>query len=133
MGFDLSSLDAAVAKQEDGIRVEIKHPATGEPLGMIFTVASYDSERVKAVARSLGNKVLVSQKRNPRRTDTVEAMEDRTFAIAVAAVVGWEGVDLDGKALPCTPDNVRMVLERYPAIAEQVDAAASDRAAFFQS
>src|ERR1044071_689416 len=103
MAFALSNLAPAVTKQEDGIRVEIKHPATGEPLGMVFTVASYDSERVKAVARSLGNKALTQQKRNPRRSDTVEAIEDRTFAIAVAAVVNWEGVEVDGKALPCTP------------------------------
>lgn len=131
MGFDLSSLDGAARKQEDGVPVEIKHPATSEPLGITITVASYESERVKAVARQMGNKALVQQKRSPRKPETIEALEERTIEIAAAAIVGWEGVELDGKALPFTRENARTILERFPFIAEQIDAVAADRAAFF--
>lgn len=131
MGFDLSTLDTGTRRKEDGVPVELKHPATGQPLGITITVASYESERVKAVARAMGNKALLQQKRNPRKADTVEAIEERTFEIACAAIVSWEGLELDGKPLPFTRENARTVLERYPEIAEQVDTVASDRAAFF--
>lgn len=131
MGFDLSTLDTGSQRQEDGVPVEIKHPVTGQGLGITVTVASYESERVKAVARAMGNKALLQQKRNPRKADTVEAVEERTLEIAIAAIVGWDGVELEGKKLPFTRENARTVLERYPFIAEQIDAVAADRAAFF--
>lgn len=131
MSFDLSSLDAGVSRQEEGIPVDIRHPATGKPLGITITVASYESERVKAVAREMGNQLLLQQRRNPKKADSVEAHEERTFRIALAAIIGWEGVEMAGKPLPFSRENARTVLERYPFIAEQIDAAAGDRAAFF--
>ncbi|MFP1634085.1 hypothetical protein ACLB6G_20335 [Zhengella sp. ZM62] len=131
MGFDLSAFDEGKKKQEEGIPVPIKHPATGEETGIVITVASYESERVKAVAREIANRALADQKKNSRKVDTVEAIEDRTFAIALASIVGWSGLEKDGKELPFTRDNARMILEAYPFIAEQIDAAAQDRALFF--
>jgi hypothetical protein len=98
---------------------------------MVITVASYESERVKRIAREIGNKALIEQKRNPRKGDSVEAIEERTFAIAIASIVDWSGLEMDGKPLECTRDNIRMVLEKFPFIAEQIDAAAGDRALFF--
>lgn len=130
MAFDLSTLEPGRQKQEDGVSVRIKLP-DGTDSDIVLTVASYESERVKRTAREIGNKALLEQKRNPRKGESVEAIEDRTFAIAISSIVGWEGIEMDGKPLPFTRENVRMVLEKFPFIAEQVDAAASDRALFF--
>lgn len=130
MAFDLSTLETGRKKQDEGVEVPIKLP-DGSNSGMVITVASYESERVKRIAREIGNKALIEQKRNPRKGDSVEAIEERTFAIAIASIVDWSGLEMDGKPLECTRDNIRMVLEKFPFIAEQIDAAAGDRALFF--
>lgn len=130
MAFDLSTLETGRKKQDEGVEVSIKLP-DGSDSGMVITVASYESERVKRIAREIGNKALIEQKRNPRKGDSVEAIEERTFAIAIASIVDWSGLEMDGKPLECTRDNIRMVLEKFPFIAEQIDAAAGDRTLFF--
>jgi hypothetical protein len=131
MSFDLSKLEGARQKQEDGVPVAIKHPATGADLGITITIASYESERVKRVAREMANRAMMEAKRNPRRGDTVEAIEERTIAIAAAAIIDWKGIEMDGKPLPFTRDNAKMLLEKFPFIGEQLDAAAGDRSLFF--
>lgn len=131
MGFDLSTLNDSLKKQEEGVPVKIKHPATGEELGITIYVASYDSEKVRRVAREMGNKALLERRRNPRKADTVEAHEERTFAIAAAAIVGWEGLESEGKPLEFNRENARMIVERFSFVAEQIDMVAGDRANFF--
>lgn len=43
-------------------------------------------------------------------------------SIGELSVIGWEGVgDADGKALECTPENVRLVLESSWQMAEAFD------------
>lgn len=131
MAFDIDQFEPVRQRQEAGIPVAIKHPVTGEPTGIVITVASYESERVKKVAREMGNKALLDQRRNPRKGETVEAIEDRTFAIAIAAIVDWEGIEQKGKPLAFSRENARMLLEKLPWVAEQIDQAAGDRTAFF--
>jgi ubiquitin len=131
MGFDLASLETARKKQEEGVTVAIKHPATGAELGITITIASYESERVKRVAREMANKALLEQKRNPKKGETVEAIEERAMNIAIAAILDWQGIEMDGKPFPFNRENARMLLEKFPFIGEQLDSAAGDRSLFF--
>ena len=50
--------------------------------------------------------------------DTVEALTLEAYSTAVC--VGWRGVELDGQALDCTPDNFRRVMREIPALWEIV-------------
>jgi hypothetical protein len=83
----------------------------------------------------MANAALRDQKRNPKKTATVEEIEEKTTDIIVAAVLSWEGFEKDGKPLECTPENVRMVVENPDLwfIAEQIDKAADDQLAFMKA
>lgn len=133
MSFDLSTFTPAKQRQEEGVAVSIKHPVSGEDLGMTFYVCSYESERVRKTTRDLANQILSEQRRNPKRVETAEMKEQRALAIVIASVVRWEGVEFEGQSLIASPENIRMVIEKFPWIGEQLDAAASDRSLFFGS
>lgn len=130
--MDLAKFDGFAKSFDEGMVVDLLHPATGEKLGMSVTVASYQSERVKKLQRKMANVAMREQRRNPKKASTVEEVEEKAHDIMVAAVVSWEGFERDGKPLPCTPENVRALLSNPDLwfIAEQIDRAADDQQGF---
>ena len=130
--MDLSKFAGISHAFENGVEIEITHPVTSKPLGLKVKVASYASERVKAVQRRIANRSLRENKRNPKRTATVEELEEASTEILAAAVVGWSGFELKGKPLECNRENVLSVLNNPDLwfIREQIDKAADDVTAF---
>ncbi|GAA5666908.1 MULTISPECIES: hypothetical protein [Brucella] len=133
--MDLSVFDGAAKAFDEGFEVDIVHPTTGKKLGMKVRVASYQSQRVRDVQRRLANANIRDQKRNPKKVQTVEEIEDRAIDVMVAAVLSWEGFERGGKAIECTTENVRAVLTNPDLwfIAEQIDAAADNQLAFVKA
>lgn len=130
--MDLSKFDGFAKSFDEGVVVDILHPATGEKLGMSVTVASYQSERVKKLQRKMANAAMREQRRNPKKAATVEEVEEKAHDLMVASVVAWDGFERDGKPLPCTPENVRAVVTNPDLffVAEQIDKAADDAQGF---
>ena len=137
--------------QPNTITLDLKHPATGAPIGVSVELRSLESDEVKAVERQLKNKAL----KGGRNTVTAEKIDDNTTALLVAAIVSWtwqapllspekkgpdgktipavygEEPDLDGDKKPaCTEANKRKLLA-VPPLAKQIDVALGDEAAFF--
>jgi len=114
------------------ISLELRHPATGTPLGVTVELQSLESDAVKAVERMIKNKALKSG----RNGVTAEKIDDNTIALLSAAIVGWtfsgEASLGDDKKPACTDANKRKLLA-VPAIAKQIDNALGDEAAFFAS
>lgn len=129
MTFDLANLAGLTEAQEAGTDLELKHPATGKPLDIVLRVVSYESERCKRVRRVAMDRALKSQ---GRRQVTAYEIEESTRDLVASAIVGWSGMEYQGAALDCTPENVKRILTEFPWIGEQVDAVAQDRAAFFR-
>lgn len=135
-----------LAIQPSTISVDIKHPATGAPIGLTIECVSLEDDRVKQVERAIKNRAL----RGGRNTVTAEKIEDNTVEILSAAVVGWkwekpvlspakgkkaavygEQPDLEGDPNPgFNKINVGKVLAAS-WIAKQIDQALGDEAAFF--
>ncbi len=133
--MDLSVFDGAAKAFDDGFDVDIVHPTTGQKLGMKVRVASYQSQKVREVQRRLANANIRDQKRNPKKTQTVEEVEERAIDVMVAAVLSWEGFERAGKPIECTRENVRAVLANPDLwfIGEQIDRAADDQQAFIKA
>lgn len=116
--------------QPGNISVEIKHPATGAPIGLTVECVSLEDDRVKAVERQIKNRAL----RGGRNTVTAEKIEDNTVEILAAAIVGWkwdgELTLGDLKNPQLTKMNVSKLLA-VSWIAKQIDTALGDEAAFF--
>ncbi|MCD1266072.1 hypothetical protein B5M44_19175 [Shinella sumterensis] len=118
--------------QPNTLTVDLKHPATGEPLGVTVELRSLESDEVKAVERSIKNRALKSG----RNAVSAEKIDDNTAALLSAAIVSWTfsgDANLGGDKKPaCTDANKRKLLA-VPAIAKQIDQALGDEAAFFAS
>lgn len=130
--MDLSKFTGISSAFEDGVEIEIRHPVTSKPLGLTVTVASYQSERVKAVQRRIANRSIKENKRNPKRSATVEELEEAQNDILASAVVSWSGFEMKGKPLECNRENVLSVLNNPDLwfIREQIDKAADDITSF---
>jgi len=117
-----------LAIQPNTIIVQIKHPATGAPIGLQIECVSLEDDRVKAVERAIKNKALRGAKM------TAEKIEDNTVDLLAAAIVGWhwdDGLSLgELKEPPLTKMNVVKLLE-VAWVAKQIDTALGDEAAFF--
>jgi hypothetical protein len=133
--MDISKFSGLSNSFEEGIEIDITHPVTAKPLGMKVTVASYQSERVKAVQRRIANRSLKESKRNPKRSATVEELEETTNEILATAVLSWTGFELKGKPLECNRENVLSVISNPDLwfIREQIDKAADDVTAFMSA
>lgn len=98
--------------------------ANGEP--STITVVGSESKRVRDAQRASTKRLI----RGRRSKLTPEDMEQNRIAVAAAAVVDWSGWEDGDSPLPCTPDNVRRLLQ-VPHILEQVESAVNGHADFF--
>lgn len=136
--MDLASLDT-VSAAESGAVLELRHPTTAEVLagasGRAITIrlAGQDSERYRKADRQAANRRLNVAPGQRRVTLTAEGMESDATALMVACVIGWDGVQLDGQSLDCTPDNARLLFKRLPWVLEQVRAFVEDRGNFLKA
>lgn len=129
MSFDIAQFESFDFEQIS--ELEIMHPVTGQPTGLIVGVRSYRSEPVKRVQRRLGNAAILANKKNPRKAGTVEEVEEKTNEIVAAAVAHWN-MTSNGQAVPATPEKVMEIISqpKFFFIAEQIDARADDDARF---
>jgi hypothetical protein len=133
-GFDATQLEGAATGFDDPVGVDVRHPVTGEKIGLTLGVVSYQSERVKKAARQLGNAVRRDMQRNPKRARTVEEDEEAALHLMASAVVRWN-LTVKGEPVECTPANVLEHFSKPGAwfIREQIDKAADDQALFIKA
>ncbi|OUL17027.1 hypothetical protein B0X78_02440 [bacterium AM6] len=121
---DLSNIVAAER------RLEILHPATQEPVGLVLILLPDTHPQVKAAARKS-----INDRINSRGKVTAEQIEANRITMLAASLGGWDwqGASTFHREKPeFEEQNVRMVLKELPWVAEQVDAALGERAEFFQ-
>lgn len=126
---DLTQFADLIPAQEEGIVVDILHPATGEPIGVTIKVAGPDSQRARKARQSVMNANLRS---NPASKPTAVEIEASARKITAKSVISWEGVSEQETPLECTVENVQRVFADYPFIYEQVSIAAANRAGFIK-
>lgn len=113
------------------VKVEIRHPATHLPTGLVIEVASMETDAVKKVKRKHMDNAL----RNRNRKPTAAQIEEHSLESLTAAVIGWEwngDAAWGGKKPDFTPANVSAVLAT-DWIRSQVVEVLDDETAFFTS
>ena len=124
--MDISSITASSST------IEIRHPATGEPLGLRITLRPTSSTEVQTVKRRITNESIRMRNKNI----SAEKLEANGLDILVAMIenMEWEGdTSWHGEKLDATPANIRKLMKEADWIKKQVDDAIGDDAAFFQS
>lgn len=120
--------------EKQSSEVEILHPSTLEPTGLVIKVIGYNAPEVKKVIRSLQDARL--KRRGRLQTDAEREAEQ--IKIITASVVGWTwGTDpegneatLNGEKPEFSTENVKTVLaEEW--LRNQVDDANMDERRFF--
>jgi hypothetical protein len=134
--MDLATLDS-VEKADDGATLEIRSPidgavltdeATKEPVTV--TVLGVDSKEYRRQTHRAANRRLKQGSRSGRIKITAEELEAEAIDLLVSVTMGWTHVEVDGTELECTPQNVRLVYDRFPWLREQVDEFVLDRTNF---
>lgn len=126
--INLNDFDT-LAGSDEGAEMTLRNPATNEPIdGTWIRLAGPDSKIAKA------RKADIRRKLRRQRTNTLDLnmLEEEATETRVAITLAWQGIELNGP-LNCTPENARMLYERFPWIAEQVDEFQGDRSNFLPS
>lgn len=114
----------------DSIEIEIVHPGTRQPLGLVLTCVSLEDERVKEIERTLKNKAL----RGGRNSVTAEKLDENTLLVLATTIKSWnwpESLTLGDLSNPeCNSANKKKLVS-IPWIASQIDVALGDESAFF--
>jgi hypothetical protein len=110
-------------------RVELIHPDEGET-GIFITLASKDHPDVLKVVRRAMDRRLAEMAKGGKKSMTSVDIETESLEILAMAIQGWEGLERDGDTWPCTPENVRELLE-HRWIRRQLDEAMNTEALFF--
>lgn len=111
--------------------IDIKHPSTGEAIGLTVTLRPDSSDEVQAAKRKLINERL----RHDVKA-TAERMENNGYLLLEAAVCGWDwqgDLNFEGSKPELTPVNLRKVLKKLPWIRDQIDTELGNDAAFFEN
>ena len=135
--MDLSKFDTSKTA-DDGVKMQLRDPKDESVVieGMSITVAGLDSARYREAERKQTD-FRLEQSRvagRPGKMTTAGIEADR-INLLVACTIAWEGFDLDGKPLECTPENARKVYSNPGLrwIREQVDRFVGDRANFLKA
>jgi hypothetical protein len=123
--MDISSITAAERT------VDIKHPATGEPLGLKITVLPESDAKVQTARRKWLDERLQRGKKV-----TAAKVEAGQLLLIESAVSGWSWeseLTFHGEKPEFTDANLRKVLKELSWVKTQLDEELGDEAAFFQS
>jgi hypothetical protein len=134
-------LEALAIKTREPIRVEITHPATGEPIRDVAGMPAYievvglDSPEFKAHERAMIQRRLKS--RNPKAVMTAEQLAEERLEMLCACTVGWYLVAPDGQPIQVSfsPAEARRLYSNPDCgwITRQIDKAIGDEALFMKS
>lgn len=123
----LEDIIANIADQDKGKEFELVDPVDGKPTGIKFRVAGPDSETQHRARLALTDEL--AEMADDRGRVTAEQRERARINSLARCVLGWT-IEENGKPIPFIHKNVVRVLMAGTWIQQQVDAFASDRAAF---
>lgn len=113
----LESLFTADA-HEAGSEMQVKNPATGEPMDVWLLIRGLDSKTFRAASLDYNRKMMAAKS---------EEREDLALDLLVSITVGWRGIDEE-----FSQDKIKELYQKSPAIRDQVDEFFTDRRNFIQ-
>lgn len=147
IGQEFGTLESA----ESPVEMEVQHPVTKKPSGVLITLVGKDSDAYRALNRKLNNKKFGELKKTKTLTMTAEQNEEENLRLLSACIRSWRSRvfkrDDHGKLVPteafepiffakakgkmeCNMVNVKWVFENVPEIREQVEDFIQDRTNF---
>jgi len=127
--LDLSGVEAAIQRQDEGTDVEIVGLDGKTPLGLTIRVAGPDSERAQRAQEALADEMVAAG--NAATKLKARDATARGIRYLAEITIDWApAVKLGGEELAYSAANAAKLYERFRFIREQVDRAAGDRGRF---
>lgn len=133
--IDLGSIDTVSACNK-GVEIELRHPATNEPIGIHWTVVGSESDTFKDYMRTKINerirKEAMARKRGrDPEIKTIEDSEEDTIELLTVCSLGWRTGDskvikFNGADLEFNVQNAKKILAERAWIRKQLDDAIGD-------
>lgn len=121
--MDLSNFDLA-AYADKGHTFALKNPYTGEDTDIKITVVGADSRKYRQAR--------VDAVRASAKSDHTLDSDDFNSIVYSRCIIGWEGVEDEGKAVKLTVDNAEKLLNKYLWMIDQIGEEVEKRANFTQ-
>ena len=124
-------MDISTLKPSERL-IQIKHPKSGEDLGITVTVMSIDDERMKGTMRRIRDRNRSQEAKG--KAIKSEEWEETTNQLVFSAMTGWEwaeGVDFKGKKPEFSRAMVFMVFTELPWFRDQIDEVLGDEKGFY--
>lgn len=119
---------------DNPVEIELKHPATDEPLGIFVSIVGAESTAMREHERKAAN-ADIRKARKGKAAGTSEDVSARIIEMALIALVGWREMESHGKALDYSEEVADELLRKpgYDWIAIQVFQGAKDLTLFTQA
>jgi hypothetical protein len=125
---DLATLDTRKGG-EDGATLDLKHPATGQPIGATIALLGADSDAYNDKMLELQRRHMERVRRNPKARRSPEELLEDAIELLVAVTTGYD-LELDGQKLSFSAMNAQKLYTRFEWIREQADEFIRDRGNF---
>ena len=113
--------------------VEILHPVTEQPVGVLVTLLPQDDPRVRAERNRIQDVMLVLRQKGKQITQA--QIERNTINLLKASIESWDWsqstIAFNGGRPEFTPQNVEAVLTQVTWFRDQIDEELGDEKAFF--
>ncbi len=113
---------------------EIKHPVTGDDLGIKVIMVSIDDPRMKKLKREIANRSQQLQMRN--KAFTAEDLEKNFRRVVFTALVGWDWygeVEFDGRKPAFNEHEFNAICDRLPWFQQQLEERLDEKASFISA
>ena len=128
MTFNLAEETVHATAQEEGLRIDLKSPVSGQVVAWM-RVAGLDSKRARNARREAFRRVIDGREGLINLTPE-EVTEAGTWALA-GQVLEWGGFTKDGgEEMPLTVEDAFAVFKQVPWVEETVDLRLGNRANF---
>lgn len=117
-----------------GKTYEVKHPKTGENIGIRLMMVSLEDESMRKVRRAISDRASKLQMRG--KFLTAAEQERNWMDLLFTALRGWEwygDVDFDKEKPAFTRENFDKICDRLPWFREQIDAEISEASNFISA
>jgi hypothetical protein len=126
--FDLKDLKP----KSNTIKVELRHPSTGDLLDMSISVYNPYSPEYKAAMHEQTNKRLMKSAKVRKQTYTAQELEASALELLASITEGWS-ITFEGKALKFSREKAVELFSEYPWIKDQLEEALNDTSGFLMN
>lgn len=127
--MDIGDIDL-MEVADNGVMFTLLHPITRAETDIKIKIHGSDSKIYRDAQRANQNKRIKGMQKNRNFHMTADEIEIEALNMLALCTTGWENMEKDGKKVPFSPENAKLIYKENPWIREQIEEAIGDRSNF---